>query len=96
MDRPRQFVHCRLELAAHHELGDQLTRLRPHQVSAEQLPALRPPDDLDEPIGLARGPRPFPGEDATMAPRLRSRATASVRPTNATSGWQYVTAGTVA
>ena len=44
----------RFELLGHHQLGDQLGRLRADQVGAQQLAVLGVEDELDEALGLVR------------------------------------------
>ena len=43
-----------LELLGHHQLGDQLGRLRADQVGAQELAVLGVEDELDEALGLVR------------------------------------------
>ena len=47
-----------LELLGHHQLGDQLGRLRADQVGAQELAVLGVEDQLDEPLGLVGGQGP--------------------------------------
>lgn len=48
-----QFLDGGLEQSADDQGADQLTGVRPDDVRTQQLPIVRIPDELDEPIGLA-------------------------------------------
>ena len=94
MHRPLHLLDRRLEVPPDDELGDQLRRVRAHDVRTQDLRVLLVADDLHEPVRVAgRNSATDCPPTGTCPLRCRgplpSPAPPSV-PTDATSGWQYV------
>ena len=91
MNNIRQLLRGALHFQRQNRLGDQLGRIRPDDVDAQDFSVLRIGHDLDEAFVLADDAGARVGGERELANLYlvaRSFALASVSPTLPISGWQ--------